>query len=160
MIYSDFFPGSFPRCVLSISFDIPQETSPNHSYAHMEIVLVLIVVKFFFLFVTRDHGSRLGRRHQVEILPIDLPELFKPARDLLEPTTTTRTTRTTTTRTTKTPRLFNFERIGFPAISYFISPGKIPGKSEPGARDRCWPLDLGVPYVLPENRIPRQKLHI
>ena len=74
-------------------------------YAHMEIVVVLIVVKKLrFLVITRDHGS-FGGRHQVEILPTDLPELFKPARDLLEPT---KTTRTTTTRTTKTPRLFNF----------------------------------------------------
>ena len=77
-------------------------TSP---YAHMEIVVVLIVVKKLgFWVITRDHGSFDGR-HQVEILPTDLPELFKPARDLLEPT---KTTRTTTTRTTKTPRLFNF----------------------------------------------------
>ena len=54
-------------------------------YAHMEIVVVFIVVKFgFFLVITRDHGS-LGGRHQVEILPTGLPELFKPARDLLEP---------------------------------------------------------------------------
>ncbi len=54
-------------------------------YAHMEIVVVLIVVKFgVFLVITRDHGS-FGGRHQVEILPTDLPELFKPARDLLEP---------------------------------------------------------------------------
>ena len=51
----------------------------------MEIVVVLIVVKFvFLLIVTRDHGS-FGGRHQVEILPTGLPELFKPARDLLEP---------------------------------------------------------------------------
>ena len=51
----------------------------------MEIVVVLIVVKFgFFLVITRDHGS-FGGRHQVEILPTGLPELFKPARDLLEP---------------------------------------------------------------------------
>ena len=79
-------------------------------YAHMEIVVVLIVVKKLgFLVITRDHGS-FGGRHQVEILPTDLPELFKPARDLLEPTKTTRTTRTRTTKTTKTPRLFNFER--------------------------------------------------
>ena len=55
------------------------------SYAHMEIVVVLIVVKFgVFLVITRDHGS-FGGRHQVEILPTGLPELFKPARDLLEP---------------------------------------------------------------------------
>ena len=33
---------------------------------------------------TRDHGS-FGRRHQVEMLPTGLPELFKHARDLLEP---------------------------------------------------------------------------
>ena len=38
----------------------------------------------FFLVITRDHGS-FGGRHQVEILPTGLPELFKPARDLLEP---------------------------------------------------------------------------
>ncbi len=51
----------------------------------MEIVVVLIVVKFgVFLVITRDHGS-FGGRHQVEILPTGLPELFKPARDLLEP---------------------------------------------------------------------------
>ena len=55
------------------------------AYAHMEIVVVLIVVKFGgFLVITRDHGS-FGGRHQVEILPTGLPELFKPARDLLEP---------------------------------------------------------------------------
>ena len=54
-------------------------------YAHMEIVVVLTVVKFGgVLVITRDHGS-FGGRHQVEILPTDLPELFKPARDLLEP---------------------------------------------------------------------------
>ena len=51
----------------------------------MEIVVVLIVVKFEgFLVITRDHGS-FGGCHQVEILPTGLPELFKPARDLLEP---------------------------------------------------------------------------
>ena len=51
----------------------------------MEIVVVLIVVKFgVFLVITHDHGS-FGGRHQVEILPTDLPELFKPARDLPEP---------------------------------------------------------------------------
>ena len=44
-----------------------------------------IVVKFgVFLVITRDHGRFWGR-HQVEALPTDLPELFKPARDLLEP---------------------------------------------------------------------------
>ena len=54
-------------------------------YAQTLIVVVLIVVnKFGFLVITRDHGS-FGGRHQVEILPTDLPELFKPARDLLEP---------------------------------------------------------------------------
>ena len=37
-----------------------------------------------FLVITRDHGS-FGGRHQVEMLPTDLPELFKHARDLLEP---------------------------------------------------------------------------
>ena len=53
-------------------------------YAHMEIVVVLIVVKKLgFLVITRDHGS-FGGRHQVEILPTGLPELFKPSRDLLE----------------------------------------------------------------------------
>ena len=52
----------------------------------MEIVVVLIVVKFgVFWVITRDHGS-FEERHQVEILPTDLPELFKHARDLLEPT--------------------------------------------------------------------------
>ena len=40
-------------------------------------------VRFFFV-ITRDHGS-FGGRHQVEVLPTGLPELFKPARDLLEP---------------------------------------------------------------------------
>ena len=46
--------------------------------------MVLIVVKFgVFLVITRDHGS-FGGRHQVEILPIDLPDLSKPSRDLLE----------------------------------------------------------------------------
>ena len=51
----------------------------------MLIVVALIVVKYFvFSVITRDHGS-FGGRHQVEILPTDLPELFKPARDLLEP---------------------------------------------------------------------------
>ena len=76
----------------------------------MEIVVVLIVVKFgFFLVITRDHGSFWGR-HQVEIFPTGPPELFNPARGILEHTKTTRTTRTTTTRTTKTPRLLNFER--------------------------------------------------
>ena len=53
----------------------------------MERVVVLIVVKFgVFLVITRDHGS-FGGRHQMEILPTGLPELFKPARDLLEPRT-------------------------------------------------------------------------
>ena len=51
----------------------------------MEIVVVLIVVKFRgFLVITRDHGS-FGGRHQMEILPTGLRELFKPARDLLKP---------------------------------------------------------------------------
>ena len=77
-------------------------------YAHIEIVAAfLVVILLAFSVITRHHGSFEGR-HLVEILPTDLPELFKPARDLLEPTKTTRTTRTTTTRTTKTPRLFNF----------------------------------------------------
>ena len=77
----------------------------------MEIVVVLIVVKFgVFLVITRDHGS-FGGRHQVEILPTDLPELFKPARDLLEPTKTTRTTRTRTTKTTKKKLLLFFTRV-------------------------------------------------
>ena len=50
----------------------------------MEIVVVLIVVKFgTFLVITRDRGS-FGWRHQVEMLPTDVPELFKPDRDLLE----------------------------------------------------------------------------
>ena len=54
-------------------------------YAQTLIVVVLIVVKKLgFLVITRDHGSFLGC-HQVEILPTDLPELFKPATDLLEP---------------------------------------------------------------------------
>ena len=51
----------------------------------MDIVAVLTVVKFGgFLVITREHGS-FGGRHQVEILPSGLPELFIPARDLLEP---------------------------------------------------------------------------
>ena len=51
----------------------------------MEIVVVLVVVKFGgVLVITHDHGS-FGVHHQVEILPTGLPELFKPARDLLEP---------------------------------------------------------------------------
>ena len=51
----------------------------------MEIVVVLIVVKFgLFLVITRDHGS-VGGCHQVEILPTGLPELFQLASDLLEP---------------------------------------------------------------------------
>ena len=63
----------------------PEHIPDFARYAHMEIVVVLIVVKFgVFLVITRDHGS-FGGHHQVEILPTDLPELFKPARDLLEP---------------------------------------------------------------------------
>ena len=70
-------------------------------YARIEVVVTFLLVDFLgFLVITRDHGSFEGR-HQVEILPTDLPELFKPARDLLEPTKTTRTTRTRTTKTTK-----------------------------------------------------------
>ena len=50
----------------------------------METVVVLIVVKFGgVLIITRDHGS-FGGRHQVEMFATDLPELFKPASDLLE----------------------------------------------------------------------------
>ena len=61
------------------------EIYAGNSYAHMEIVVVLIVVKFEgSLVITRDHGS-FESRHQVEILPTGLPELFKPARDLLKP---------------------------------------------------------------------------
>ena len=78
-------PGYFQE--ISRTFpDIFHEISRKCSgYAHMEIVVVQIVVKFGgFLVITRDHGS-FGRRHQVEILPTDLPELFEPARDLLEP---------------------------------------------------------------------------
>ena len=56
-------------------------------YAHMEIVVVLIVVKFGVFLVTtsgawvehRDHGS-FGGRHQVEILPTGLPERPKPSK--------------------------------------------------------------------------------
>ena len=48
------------------------------------IVTFLVVNIFVFLVITRDHGSFEGL-HQVEILPTGLPELFKPARDLLEP---------------------------------------------------------------------------
>ena len=51
----------------------------------MEMVVVLIVVKFVFWgVITRDHGS-FEWRHQVEFLRTCLPELLKPARDLLEP---------------------------------------------------------------------------
>ena len=56
-----------------------------HDYAHIEMVVTFLVVNFFgFLVIARHHGSFEGR-HQVEILPTGLPELFKPARDLLEP---------------------------------------------------------------------------
>ena len=73
-------PGT---CSEIAGFVLPEIRFPY--YAHMEIVVVLIVVKKLgFLVITRDHGS-FGGRHQVEILPTDLPELFKPARDLLEP---------------------------------------------------------------------------
>ena len=52
---------------------------------NVQVLLPFAVVKFGgFLVITRDHGS-FGGRHQVEILPTGLPELFKPARDLLEP---------------------------------------------------------------------------
>ena len=70
-------PGTFA--------DSTQSGGLRPPYAHMERVVMLIVVKFgVFLVITRDHGS-FGRRHQVEILPTGLPELFKTARDLLEP---------------------------------------------------------------------------
>ena len=50
-------------------------------YAHIEIVVAFLVVNFFgFLVITRDHGSFEGR-HQVEILPTGLPDLFKDFRD-------------------------------------------------------------------------------
>ena len=46
--------------------------------AQIEIVVTFLVVKIFgFLVITRDHGSYEGR-HQVEILPTDLPDLSKP----------------------------------------------------------------------------------
>ena len=100
---------------------------PNpHDYAHMEIVVVLIVVKKLgFLVITRDHGS-FGGRHQVEILPTGLPELFKAARDLLEPTKTTRTTRTTTTKTTKTLFFPKFSRISYLNGGPFFGPTRVP----------------------------------
>ena len=86
----------------------------------MEIVVVLIVVKKFgFLVITRDHGSFWGH-HQVEILPTGLPELFKPARDLLEPTKTTRTTRTTTTGTTKPHDYLIFSVFLCPITAKFV----------------------------------------
>ena len=54
-------------------------------YAHIKVLVTFLLVNFLgFLVITRDHGSFEGR-HQVEILPTGLPELFKPARDLLEP---------------------------------------------------------------------------
>ena len=58
---------------------------PEIDYAHIEVLVTFLLVNFLgFLVITRDHGSFEGR-HQVEILPTGLPELFKPARDLLEP---------------------------------------------------------------------------
>ena len=105
------FPGNFRICSgnvreMSVKFR-EMSISWTWAFSHLLFYFFLPRVKLWFLVITRDHGS-FGGRHQVEILPTDLPELFKPARDLLEPTKTTRTTRTRTTKTTKTPRLFNF----------------------------------------------------
>ena len=58
------------------------EKSRKIPYAHIEVLVTFLLVNFVgFLVITRDHGSFEGR-HQVEILPTDLPELFKPSRDL------------------------------------------------------------------------------
>ena len=47
-------------------------------HAHIEMVVAFLVVNFFdLLVITRNHGS-FGGRHQVEILPTDLPDLSKP----------------------------------------------------------------------------------
>ena len=86
------FSGTFPYICRNFSGFVPElfwtfsgTCSAIFLTPHMEIVVVLIVVKFgFFLVITRDHGCFGGRR-QVEILPTSLPELFKSARDLLEP---------------------------------------------------------------------------
>ena len=48
----------------------------------MLIVVTFLVVNFFgFFVIARDHGSFEGR-HEVEILPLSLPELSKTSRDL------------------------------------------------------------------------------
>ena len=54
-------------------------------YAHILIVVAFLVVNFFTkMDMARNHG--LGQvPGQVEMNPTDLPELFKPSRDLGNP---------------------------------------------------------------------------
>ena len=57
---------------------LPIEVFYHQSYARNLILVNLILVNFFsFLAINRDHASYEGR-HQVEILPTDLPDLSKP----------------------------------------------------------------------------------
>ena len=47
-------------------------------YAHIEVLVTFLLVNLFdFLVIKSSHGSYKGR-HLVEILPTDLPGLFKP----------------------------------------------------------------------------------
>ena len=72
-------------CVRIVSGNLQEISGKISGYAHIEVLVTFLLVNFLgFLVITRDHGS-FGGRHQVEILPTGLPELFKPARDLLEP---------------------------------------------------------------------------
>ena len=47
-------------------------------YAHIEVVVAFLVVNFFSFLVRNRKDATFERRHQVEMNPTDLPQLFKP----------------------------------------------------------------------------------
>ena len=63
------------------SWEIPQKNPTIvHPYAHIEVVVTLVVVNFFgFLVIARYPTVRLSRKLE-EILPTGLPDLPKPLR--------------------------------------------------------------------------------
>ena len=60
------------------------------SYAHIEVVVAFLVVNFLSFLVRNRKDATFEGRHQVEMNPTDLPQLFKPKFEGSNPSTTSK----------------------------------------------------------------------
>ena len=77
--------GFFPDLFSHVFWMFPEHFVNNSLIKSLIKICILCTPPLWrgFLVITRDHEN-FGGRHQVEILPTGLPDLFKPARDLLQ----------------------------------------------------------------------------